>query len=111
MHLAQWQDKNETTCKFAAWLRLRVTDADKALCPLMDTVCQTVNVTLDTFFCVQRDRDFRDRDRDRDENRRYDRGGVYLCVDACLCGVTNVAGIFVFLMLKICFLKTSVNFK
>ena len=80
------------------------------------SVCQTVNVTFDTFFCVQRDRDFRDRDRDRDENRRYDRGGVYLCVDACICGclsmyinvgVTSVAGIFVFLMLKICFLKTQ----
>ena len=77
------------------------------------SVCQTVN---DTFFCVQRDRDFRDRDRGRDENRRYDRGGVYLGVDACLCGglcmyinvgVTNVAGIFVFLMLKICFKKPA----
>ena len=79
------------------------------------SVCQTVNVTLDTFFCVQRDRDFRDRDRDRDENRRYDRGGVYLCVEACLCGglcmYANVAGIFVFLNIENMFLKTSVNFK
>ena len=33
-------------------LDYRVTNADKALCPLLVAVCQIVNVTFDTFFCV-----------------------------------------------------------